>query len=143
MDAETLAGLAGMLEDLIRLQPKETKHLKQAADLYASIGNYPEASKKLEQLLKMDPKNKEIQDRYLQLRRKSFGPSSPPASAPAATAAPAEKTAESGKPAESAKPGAEGKPAAAAKPAVREKSEAGSKSEEAPKPAAAPKAGGR
>ena len=40
------------LEQLIRLQPKEKKYYRIAADLYEETGNYAEASKKLEAILK-------------------------------------------------------------------------------------------
>lgn len=56
------------LEHLSRLQPKEKKHLRQAADLYQTSGRPAEALKKLDQLLKLDPNNKELQDEYLRLR---------------------------------------------------------------------------
>ncbi len=53
------------LEDLIRLQPNEKKHLRQAANLYESSGDYGEALKKLDRILKLDPKDKEAKDDYL------------------------------------------------------------------------------
>ncbi len=56
------------LEELARLQPKEKKHLRQAARLYESVGNTSEALKKLDQLLKLDPRDKEAKDDYLRLR---------------------------------------------------------------------------
>jgi len=65
------------LDQLIRLQPKEKKHLRQAASLYEELGNFPEAAKKLEQLLKLDPKNKEAQDDYLRIRRHLLGTQKP------------------------------------------------------------------
>ncbi len=60
------------LEALARLQPKEKKHLRQAADLYESMGNFSEASKKYEQILKLDPNDKGAQDAYLRLQMKSL-----------------------------------------------------------------------
>jgi TonB family protein len=56
------------LEDLIRLQPKEKKHLRQAANLYESSGECGEALKKLDQILKLDPKDKEAKDDYLRVK---------------------------------------------------------------------------
>ncbi len=56
------------LEELIRLQPKEKKHLRQAAGLYESAGNYGEALKKLDQLLKIDPKDKAVKEDYMRVR---------------------------------------------------------------------------
>ena len=70
-------GAVAELDQLIRLQPKEKKHLRQAASLYEELGNYPEAAKKLEQLLKLDPKNKEAQDDYLRIRRHLLGTQKP------------------------------------------------------------------
>ena len=52
-------------------------HLRQAANLYEELGKYPEAAKKLDQLLKLDPKNKELQDEYLRLRRRTLGTPKP------------------------------------------------------------------
>jgi tetratricopeptide (TPR) repeat protein len=56
------------LEELIRLQPKEKKHLRQAASLYESAGNYGEALKKLDQLLKLDPNDKAVKEDYMRVR---------------------------------------------------------------------------
>ena len=56
------------LEDLIRLQPKEKKHIRQAANLYETSGDYAAALKKLDQLLKLDPKDKEAKDDYLRIK---------------------------------------------------------------------------
>jgi len=56
------------LDHLVRLQPKEKKHLRQAARLYESTGNTGEALKKLEQLLKLDPKDEQAKEDYLRLR---------------------------------------------------------------------------
>ncbi len=58
------------LEALARLQPKEKKHLKQAADLYESMGKFADASKKYEQIIALDPKDKSAQDAYLKLQMK-------------------------------------------------------------------------
>ncbi len=60
------------LEALARLQPKEKKHLRQAADLYESMGNWAEASRKYEQLIKLDPKDNGAQDAYLRLQLKAI-----------------------------------------------------------------------
>lgn len=57
------------LEELVRLQPKEKKHLRQAADLYETTGDYAGALKKIGELLKLDPKNREAQDDYLRIKR--------------------------------------------------------------------------
>ncbi len=56
------------LEELIRLQPKEKKHMRQAANLYETAGDYAAALKKLDQLLKLDPKDKEAKDDYLRIK---------------------------------------------------------------------------
>jgi tetratricopeptide (TPR) repeat protein len=56
------------LEELIRLQPKEKKHLRQAANLYETSGDYGEALKKLDLILKLDPKDKEAKDDYLRVK---------------------------------------------------------------------------
>ena len=56
------------LEQLIRLQPKEKKHLRQAANMYEHAGDYAGALKKLDQILKMDPKDKEAKDDYMRVR---------------------------------------------------------------------------
>ena len=56
------------LEELIRLQPKDKKHIRQAANLYETGGDYAEALKKLDQILKLDPKDKEAKDDYLRIK---------------------------------------------------------------------------
>jgi len=56
------------LEELGRLQPKEKKHLRQAANLCESSGDYAGALKKLDLLLKLDPKDKEAKDDYLRIK---------------------------------------------------------------------------
>lgn len=61
------------LEQLIRLQPKEKKYLRQAANLYESQGNFADAAKKIDQLIKLDPKDRAAQDDYLRLRRLVIG----------------------------------------------------------------------
>lgn len=61
------------LEQLIRLQPKDKKSLKQAASLYESFGNYPEAVKKVDQVIKLDPKDKEAKDDYMRLKMLMMG----------------------------------------------------------------------
>lgn len=58
------------LEQLIRLQPKERKYLRQAANEYEKNKQYKEAIKKLEQLLQLNPKDKEAKEDYLRLRMK-------------------------------------------------------------------------
>ncbi len=52
------------LEHLIRLQPKEKKYYRLAAYLYEESGNYAEASKKLEAILKMDFKDQKAIEDY-------------------------------------------------------------------------------
>jgi tetratricopeptide (TPR) repeat protein len=56
------------LDQLNRLQPKEKKHLRQAASLCENSGDYAAALKKLELLLKLDPKDKEAQEAYLRIK---------------------------------------------------------------------------
>lgn len=65
------------LEELIRLQPKEKKHLRQAANLYETSGDYAQALKKIDQLLKLDPKDKEARDDYLRLKMLSISKKKP------------------------------------------------------------------
>ena len=52
------------LEHLIRLQPKEKKYYKLAASLYEENGNYAEACKKLEAVLKLDFQDKKAREDY-------------------------------------------------------------------------------
>ncbi len=61
-------GAAREIEQLIRLQPKEKKHLRQAANLYENAGEYSEALKKLEQLMRLDPNDKEVRDEYMRIK---------------------------------------------------------------------------
>lgn len=61
------------LEHLIRLQPKEKSYLRKAADLYEGMGNHAEALKKLDQILKLDPKDKQAKDDYLRLKMMTIG----------------------------------------------------------------------
>ncbi len=61
-------GAARQIEHLIRLQPKEKKHLRQAANLYETAGDYSEALKKLEQLMKLDPNDKDVKEEYLRIK---------------------------------------------------------------------------
>jgi len=61
-------GATREIEQLIRLQPKEKKHLRQAANLYENAGEYPEALKKLEQLMRLDPNDKEVRDEYMRIK---------------------------------------------------------------------------
>ena len=56
------------LEHLIRLQPKEKKYYRLAADLYEETGNYAEASKKLEGILKIDFKDQRAKEDYERLK---------------------------------------------------------------------------
>ena len=57
------------LEHLARIQPQEKKYLRQAARLYEDRKNYEQALKKLDQLLKIDPDDKEAEDDYLRLKQ--------------------------------------------------------------------------
>jgi tetratricopeptide (TPR) repeat protein len=52
------------LDQLIRLQPKETKYYRLSAYINEEQGNYAEAAKKLEALLKMDFKDKKAREDY-------------------------------------------------------------------------------
>jgi tetratricopeptide (TPR) repeat protein len=52
------------LEQLIRLQPKEKKYYRLAAYLYEESGNYAEACKKFEAILKMDFKDQKAREDY-------------------------------------------------------------------------------
>lgn len=70
-------GAARELEQLIRLQPKDKTFLRKAADLYEGSGNFAEALKKLDQLLKLDPNNKQAKDDYLRLKMMSIGKKNP------------------------------------------------------------------
>ncbi|SPF46332.1 Tetratricopeptide TPR_2 repeat protein [Syntrophobacter sp. SbD1] len=56
------------LEQLIRLQPKEKKYYRLAAYLYEETGNYPEASKKLEAILKLDFKDQKAKEDYERIK---------------------------------------------------------------------------
>ncbi|MGC9967115.1 MAG: tetratricopeptide repeat protein [Syntrophobacteraceae bacterium] len=56
------------LEQLIRLQPKEKKYFRIAADLYEETGNYAEASKKLEAILKLDFKDQKAKEDYERIK---------------------------------------------------------------------------
>jgi len=56
------------LEQLIRLQPKEKKYYKLAAYLYEETGNYAEASKKLEAVLKLDFKDQKAREDYERIK---------------------------------------------------------------------------
>ena len=56
------------LEHLIRLQPKEKKYYRLAADLYEETGNYAEASKKLEGILKIDFRDQRAREDYERLK---------------------------------------------------------------------------
>lgn len=56
------------LEQLIRLQPKEKKYYRIAAGLYEETGNYAEASKKLEAILKIDFKDQKAKEDYERIK---------------------------------------------------------------------------
>jgi len=56
------------LEQLIRLQPKEKKYYRLAAYLYEETGNYAEASKKLEAIIKLDFKDQKAKEDYERLK---------------------------------------------------------------------------
>jgi tetratricopeptide (TPR) repeat protein len=70
-------GALNELEELIRLQPKERKHLRQAARLYENSGSYAEALKKLDQLLKLNPDDKEAKEDYMRVRMLTFSKRKP------------------------------------------------------------------
>ncbi len=65
-------GAVKELEALARLQPREKKHLRQAADLYEAMGKWAEASKKYERLMELDPGDNGAQDAYLRLQLKAI-----------------------------------------------------------------------
>jgi tetratricopeptide (TPR) repeat protein len=56
------------LDHLIRLQPKEKKYYRLAAYLYEELGNYAEASKKLEAILKLDFKDQKAREDYERIK---------------------------------------------------------------------------
>jgi len=62
---------------LIRLQPKEKGHLRKAADLCESSGDYAGALKKLDALLKLDPKDTQAKEEYLRLKMQVIGKKKP------------------------------------------------------------------
>ena len=66
------------LEQLIRLQPKEKKYYRLAADLYEETGNYSEASKKLEAILKMDFKDQRAREDYERVKIEQLRKGPPP-----------------------------------------------------------------
>ena len=51
--------------------------MRKAADLYEGSGNFAEALKKLDQLLKLDPNNKQAKDDYLRLKMMTIGKKNP------------------------------------------------------------------
>jgi TonB family protein len=66
-------GALNELEKLISLQPKERKYLSQAANLYQKEGRCEEAMKKIEQLLKIDPADRESKQDYQRLSSECVG----------------------------------------------------------------------
>jgi len=66
------------LEQLIRLQPKEKRYYRLAAYLYEETGNYAEASKKLEALLKMDFQDQKAREDYERIKIEQIKKSPPP-----------------------------------------------------------------
>jgi tetratricopeptide (TPR) repeat protein len=66
------------LEQLIRLQPKEKKYYRLAAYLYEETGNYKEASKKIEALLKMDFNDKKAREDYERIKTEQLKKEEPP-----------------------------------------------------------------
>ncbi len=63
-------GAVRELELLIRLEPKEPKHVRQAANLYQDLGDYGQAAKKVKQLIALKPnEKKQLEDEYLNLVR--------------------------------------------------------------------------
>jgi len=65
------------LEQLIRLQPKEKKYYRLAAYLYEEAGNYAEASKKLEAILKIDFNDQKAKEDYERLKVEQLKKSAP------------------------------------------------------------------
>ncbi len=66
------------LEQLIRLQPKDKKYYRLAAYLYEETGNYAEASRKLEVLLKMDFKDQKAREDYERIKIEQLKKAPPP-----------------------------------------------------------------
>lgn len=56
------------LEELCRLEPKEVKYWKQAAQLYESLGQYSKALEKIKHVLDINPNDTAAKDDYLRLR---------------------------------------------------------------------------
>jgi tetratricopeptide (TPR) repeat protein len=65
------------LDNLSKLQPKEKKYLRQAANLYEKMADYGQALKKLDQLIKLDPKDQQTKDEYMRVRMLMLGKKSP------------------------------------------------------------------
>ena len=63
---------------MIRLQPKEKKYYRLAAYLYEETGNYAEASKKLEAILKMDFKDQKAREDYERVKIEQLRKGPPP-----------------------------------------------------------------
>ncbi len=108
-------GAVRELEHLIRLEPKDPKHLRQAANLYQDLGDYGQAANKVKQLMAMTPDNKELKDEYLNLVRLQMAggakPKRPASQEPPASAGESRSTA---KPKPPAPPSSSSKPAPAA-----------------------------
>ncbi|MEJ5363896.1 MAG: tetratricopeptide repeat protein [Desulfosoma sp.] len=56
------------LEELCRLEPKEVKYFKQAAQLHESLGQYSKALEKIKRVLEINPNDAAAKDDYLRLR---------------------------------------------------------------------------
>lgn len=56
------------LEELCRLEPKEVKYFKQAAQLHESMGQYSKALEKIKRVLEINPNDAAAKDDYLRLR---------------------------------------------------------------------------
>lgn len=106
-------GAVKELEHLIRLEPKEPKHVRQAANLYQDLGDYAQAAKKVKQLMAMTPDNKELKDEYLNLVRLQMSGGAKPK-----TPASPEPPPAAGETRSTAKPKTLAPPATSAKPAA-------------------------
>jgi len=58
----------GALEELCRLEPKEVKYFKQAAQLHESLGQYAKALEKIKRVLEINPNDTAAKEDYMRLR---------------------------------------------------------------------------
>lgn len=56
------------LEELCRLEPKEAKYFKQAAQLHESLGQYQKALEKIKRVLEINPNDAAAKEDYMRLR---------------------------------------------------------------------------